>query len=258
MLRRNAMLTLVAGLAASATTRAANTQRQSDVVLASGATIHRFTATADDAVDFTVVRFDAARCTLRIINQPDRSTATSLAEAMEKSGAIAGVNGGFFTPSFEPLGLCISQGKRTGNWQRSSLLGGVVMVKKGRPMLLWRDEFQDSPGITELVQAGPRLVNNGKPVSGLESRSQRSRTFIATDNAGHWLLGICEYTSLAMLAQLLSTPGLVPGFTVVRALNFDGGKSTGLWARTATGEVISEAEFTRVKNFVSIVPRMSS
>lgn len=252
------MLTFFAALAVPRSSRAAVSKREPEVALSSGAVLHRFTATADDAVDFTVVRFDSARCALRVVDQLDRSTATSLAQAMPKLNAIAGVNGGFFTPAFEPLGLSISQGKRTGIWQRSTLLGGVVMVKKGRPMLLWRDEFQDSAGITELLQAGPRLVSNGKPVTGLENRSQRSRTFIATDNAGRWLLGICEYVSLAGLAQLLATPGLVPGMEIVRALNFDGGKSTCIWARTSTGGVLSESEFSRVKNFVAIVPRSAS
>jgi len=113
-----------------------------------------------------------ASAELRVIDQ-NRASATSLAEAMPRIGAIAGVNGGFFKPNFDPLGLVISQGQRTGTWQKSSLLGGVVVVKHGKPLLLWRDEFQDSPRITELLQAGPRLVNNGQAVTGLENKAAR-------------------------------------------------------------------------------------
>lgn len=255
MLRRQAMLTLAAGLLVPTGVRANVIQRQPVLPLAAGATLHRFTAQADDSVDFTVVRFDASLCTLRVIDQLERSSAVSLAQAMPHHNAIAGVNGGFFTPAFEPLGLTVSQGKRSGVWQKSSLLGGVLLVRKGRPLLLWRDEFQDSPGITEMLQAGPRLVNNGTPVTGLEERSHRSRTFIATDSKGHWLMGICEYTTLAGLARLLVVPGLIPGMEIARALNFDGGKSTAFWARTPGGEVHSEPEFTRVRNFVAILPR---
>jgi len=43
---------------------------------------------------------------------------------------------------------------------------------------------------------------------------------------------------------------------IVRALNFDGGKSTALWARTLSGSVVSEAEFGKVRNFVAILPRI--
>lgn len=99
------------------------------------------------------------------------------------------------------------------------------------------------------------MVNNGASVSGLDSKASRPRTFIATDNAGQWLIGIGAYTSLAHLAQILALPGLVPGMEIARALNFDGGKSTALWARTRAGSVISESEFGKVRNFVAILPR---
>lgn len=254
MTRRTLLTALLASPAlAAAPWRVIN--RDTDTALQSGAVLHRFSVSGEDTVDFQVVRFAASQCALRIVDQ-DHAHAVSLAEAMPRVGAIAGVNGGFFKPNFEPLGLVISQGRRAGTWQKSSLLGGVVMVKKGKPLLLWRDEFQDSPQITELLQAGPRLVNNGQPVSGLENKAARPRTFIATDNAGQWLLGIGEYTTLAHLAQILALPGLVPGMEIDRALNFDGGKSTALWARTTDGSVVSEAEFGKVRNFVAILPRI--
>jgi uncharacterized protein YigE (DUF2233 family) len=257
MLRRHLLLTFAATLAKASQARAAGdaiiAQRQPDLDLSHGATLHRFT-TGDD-VEFTVVKFDAARCALRVIDQPDKAKAVSLAKAMPPINAVAGVNGGFFSTQFEPLGLSISQGKRCGTWQRSSLLGGLLMVRKGKPALLWRDEFKDSQDITELLQTGPRLVNQAQPIKGLETKSRRPRTFIATDNNGRWLLGIAVYTSLTELSQLLVTPGLIPGMKIFRALNLDGGKSTGLWARAKDGHIVSEPEFSTVRNFVAIVPR---
>ncbi|MDB6140883.1 MAG: Protein of unknown function periplasmic [Verrucomicrobiaceae bacterium] len=229
--------------------------REPEVALPAGAAWLRFTVEGEESVEFQVVRFSAERCTLRIIDQPVRADAVSLGTAMKRTSALAGVNGGFFNPAFEPLGLVIAQGRRAGSWQKSSLLGGVVVVRKGRLMLLWRDEFQEAPGISELLQAGPRLVNHGVAITGLESGRSRPRTFIATDDAGHWMLGIAQYTSLAHLAQILATPGLVLGLEIDRALNFDGGKSTGLWLRTATGAVEYEEEISTVRNFVAVMPR---
>lgn len=230
--------------------------RGDDVALPSGARLHRFTVNGEGSVNLQVVTFSAARCTLRIVDQPARSEAETLGAAMARLPAIAGVNGGFFTSQFEPLGLVISQGRRAGAWQRSSLLGGVVLVKKGRLMLLWRDEFQDSAGISELLQAGPRLVNHGTAITGLETGRRRPRTFIATNGAGRWLVGLAQSTTLAGLAQILATPELIPGFEVDRALNFDGGKSSGLWLRTAGGEPRYEEEISTVRNFVAIVPKL--
>jgi len=249
---------LLAGLALHQSAQAADwrvEQRNADVELPSGAVLHRFSVEGEDTVDFTIVQFQTRQCAVKIIDQPTRSSAVSLGKAMANAGAIAGVNGGFFTPDFAPLGLVIADGQRAGTWMRSSLLGGAVVVKNGRLLVLWRDEVGGSEGISQLLQAGPRLVNNGQPVQGLENKSHRPRTFIATNSEGGWLLGIAESTTIANLAQILAKPGLVPHFDISRALNFDGGKSTGLWARTFQGEIIYESEFSTVRNFVVIVPR---
>jgi hypothetical protein len=241
------------GLASAGSAVLAAESRQPVVGLASGAQWHRL-VTADD-VDVQIIRFDAAQVALRVLDQPERSTARSLGAVMEEAGAIAGVNAGFFTPEFEPLGLVIGDGKRHGTWQRSTLLGGAVMVRKGKPLLLWREEVGSSDNVTQLVQAGPRLVNHGVPVQGLEASKQRARSFIATDGDGGWAIGIAAYLSLAALSQLLVMQDLVPGFTVHRALNFDGGKSTGLWLRKPDGRTQYEREFATVRNFVGIFPR---
>ena len=232
-------------------------RRETDRAMPQGCRMVQFSALADngDSVDFTLVHFDARECSLRVIDQPSRSEAKDLDEVMPRIGALAGVNGGFFTPQFTPLGLTISDGRRVGTWTRSSLLGGVLVVRGGRLLLLWRDEFQDSEAVTQLLQTGPRLVNNGQPVSGLDARASRPRTFVAPDASGQWILGTTSYVSLAGLAKLLASPGLVPDMEVARALNFDGGKSTGFWARLADGTVISSPEIATVRNFVAIVPR---
>ncbi len=232
-------------------------ERRPDQPMPNGCRLLQFTARTDDgdSVEFSLVHFEARQCVLRIIDQPSRSVAEDLEDVMPRLGALAGVNGGFFTPEFTPLGLTISNGRRAGTWTRSSLLGGVVVVRGGRLLLLWRDEFQDSEAVTELLQAGPRLLNNGQPVGGLDVRASRPRTFIATDVAGRWLLGTTSHVSLAELARLLASPGLVPGMEIVRALNFDGGKSTGFWARLVDGSVVSSPEIATVRNFVALVPR---
>jgi hypothetical protein len=229
--------------------------REPDVPLTGGALLHRFSVSGEDSADFSVVVFETKRCTLRVLDQPDSGSAKTLGQVMREQNGIAGVNAGFFTPTFEPLGLVIADGKRAGSWMRSTLLGGVVLVKNGKLTLLWRDEMGTADGVSQLVQAGPRLVNNGEPVTGLDAAKERARTFIATDNAGRWAIGLCEYTSLAGLAAMLSTKGLIPGMTIHRALNFDGGKSSGLWCRRADGEEIYEREIATVRNFVGVFPR---
>lgn len=225
------------------------------VALAGGATHVRREVSGPAEVELKLVFFDAAKGDLRIIDQPQRSGAGSLGDAMRASNAIAGCNAGYFSPDFAPLGLVISNGTRVGSFQKSSLLGGVVLVRKGRPTLLWRDEFTEQKGITELVQAGPRLVNGGKPVAGLEATKRRARTFILTDCAGKWAIGICDRASLRELSDILATPAVFPEMEVERALNFDGGSSTGLWFRRVDGTESYSREFGTVRNFLAVLPR---
>lgn len=205
--------------------------------------------------ELKLVFFDATRCALRVVDQPSRANAGSLGEAMRGMGALAGCNGAYFTPEFAPLGLSVSQGVRVGKIERSSLLGGLLMVRKGRPLMLWRDEYTEQAGITDLVQAGPRLVNGGLAVKGLEATKRRVRTFVLTDCEGHWALGLCDRVTLRELSDLLAAEGIITEMDVERALNLDGGSSSGLWFRSESGQESYDREFATVRNFLAVVPK---
>ena len=226
--------------------------------LASGAWFVTKNVSGPADAELKLVFFDSTRCALRIVDQPDRGKAGSLGEAMRSIPAIAGCNGGYFTPEFQPLGLSISQGVRTGKMERSSLLGGLLMVRRGRPVILWRDEFTEQSGITDLIQAGPRLVYGGLPVKGLDDSKSRVRTFVLTDCAGHWALGLCDRVSLRQLSDLLATKGIITELDVERALNLDGGSSSGLWYRQEGGEEVYDNEFSTVRNFLVVLPKANA
>jgi hypothetical protein len=232
-----------------------NSSESAPQTLAQGATFLRKEVTGPVNVELKLVMFDTAHCTLRVVAQPSRDKAGKLAQAMRGIGAIAGCNGAYFTPEFLPLGLEISQGVRTGTLERSSLLGGVIVVRKEKPVLLWRDEFVPQSGITDLVQAGPRLVNGGLPVKGLEATKSRVRTFVLTDCAGRWAIGLCDQVTLRDLSDLLSAKGIITEMHVERALNLDGGSSSGFWFRGADGAEHSDREFSTVRNFLAVVPK---
>ncbi len=201
-----------------------------------------------------LVIFDSRQFDLHVIDQPkDWSGGSLITECMRGAAAVAGVNGGFFTPEFTPMGLMISKGHRTGAWQTGPLLTGAVVVTS-HPQLLWNAEVHPNEA-RELVQAGPRLVDNGQAVSGLDQRKHSTRTFIATDGGHQWLLGLAHDISLSELAELLSTPGLMPAFTVNRALNLDGGHSSALYYRTNDGREHTHPGWSTVRNYLGIVPK---
>ena len=79
-------------------------------------------------------------------------------------------------------------------------------------------------------------MNGGLPVKGLEATRRRVRTFVLTDCAGRWAIGLCDSVTLRGLSDLLAAKGIITELHVERALNLDGGSSSGLWLHTSDGK----------------------
>lgn len=142
-------------------------------------------------------------------------------------GGVGAVNGGFFTPEGEPLGLVVSQGRRAGEINRSTSLGSGYYVASsgGTPQLIRRERFR---GGEEALQAGPFLVEKARSVGGLSERASSARTFIATDGRSGWILARTGPCSLRQLAQALEGSSIL-GVSIETALNLDGGRSSEIW-----------------------------
>ncbi len=223
--------------------------------LTGGATLQTLTVSrGGHSVDLQLVVFDSRAYELQVIDQPeDWSGGGKISACMRGAGAAAGVNGGFFTPEFTPMGLMISQGRTTGTWQSNKLLSGAVVVTS-KPRLLWNAEVGTRDDVHHLLQAGPRLVDAGRPVAGLDRKKHATRTFIANDGDEGWFFGLAEGVSLGELAEILATPGLT-ATPVQRALNLDGGRSSALYYRSVDGREHSAPGWSTVRNYLAIVPR---
>lgn len=236
-----------------------DTDTATGTALPGGARYHDFSTTVGDRkIRLNVVLFKASQYQLKVIDQPGEQRGGSvIATLLPQHGAVAGVNGGFFTLGFQPIGLMIANGKTAGQFAQGSLTSGVIQQRGGKIELIWSKQHPGAAasGVRELLQAGPRLVDNTQAIKGLEASKQRARTFIATDGRDAWMLGTTNACSLAELAQLLASPDLLPGWRSWRALNLDGGNSTALWLRTAAGETISKPGWSTVRNYIAIVPR---
>ncbi|OYW29604.1 MAG: hypothetical protein B7Z47_04620 [Chthoniobacter sp. 12-60-6] len=207
------------------------------------------------SIELQYVLFDSRSYSLQVIDQPeDWSGGSKISERMRSANAVAGVNGGFFTPQFTPMGLMIANGHKTGAWQSNKLLSGAVVVHQ-QPELLWNSEVQGASNATHLLQAGPRLVDDGRAVPSLERRKQTTRTFIATDGSHRWIIGLARSTSLGELADALASATFPGGFHIHRALNLDGGHSSALYYRTADGGEHAVPGWSTVRNYLGIVPR---
>lgn len=203
-----------------------------------------------------VVIFDSRQFKLAVIDQPNpQAGGRVIAEAMRFHRAIAGVNGGFFNPQFQPIGLTIARGRALAPFTQSNLISGMALQMGDQPYLIWNSEYQGHAGVADVIQAGPRLLDNSRPIPGLETAKPRARTFVATDGSFLWAIGTADACSLGGLAMALTAPGALPGLSPMRALNLDGGNSTALWFRSASGKETSRPGWSTVRNYLAVIPK---
>jgi len=193
---------------------------------------------------------DPAQTRLVVLDNPENKG--YLDELFGEQDCLAGVNGGYFHPDTRPIGLVVSEGRTLHPLVRARLLSGVLVVTSGRLALLRRQEFSPSASPSEALQSGPFLIDHGEPVTGLNDTRRARRTVVLSDSSGRYGMVVTESLfTLAELATLLATPGIVHELDISRALNLDGGSSSAFWARTADGTVyLPEAK--RVRNFLCV------
>lgn len=196
--------------------------------------------------------FSTKSATLRVIDNP--TGADDLASVARRTRAVAGVNGGYFDPQDAPLGLLISDGKLIAPLRKARLLSGLVAVTKGRVELLRYAEYSSRKSPVNALQAGPFLVDGGKPVPGLNATRSARRSFVLTGGGDRAAIGYCSSVTLAELGEILATTGVGPDLKVLRALNLDGGSSSAFWFNGESGP-LSFRELKRVRNFLVVVPK---
>lgn len=222
-----------------------------------GARYHQVTVTnPSQSIDLAVVIFDSRLLRLAVIDQPNPNAGgRAIADLLRQHRAIAGVNGGFFSPDFKPLGLTIANSRLLSNFTSSRLISGTAMQIGAQPYLIWNAEYQGHSSITDAIQAGPRLIESSRPITRLDTSKSRARTFIATDGSFLWAIGTSDACTLDALAHALNTPDALPSLTPMRALNLDGGNSTALWLHHASGKETSRPGWSTVRNYLAIIPK---
>ncbi|MES2923454.1 MAG: phosphodiester glycosidase family protein [Verrucomicrobiota bacterium] len=209
-------------------------------------------------IDFEGVEFDSRGHHLVVADQPGGpgSRYADSETAARSLGGVAAVNAGFFTPEGAPLGLVASSGKISGSWNTASSLGsGVWYESPTKTMAITRREKLGRSGAStmrELIQAGPLLVENSRPVGGLEATKSSARTVILWDGGTRWWMGCSSPCTLAALGQVLAANSPT-GWSIREALNLDGGRSSDLWISNVVtgGPVVRRPLWNRpVRNFL--------
>ena len=194
--------------------------------------------------------FPAKLCKLRVIDNADGTN--SLADAMLLANCIAGANGGYFDPTFVPIGLRIIDGRATSGLIRGHLMSGVL-GSDGAVQILRLAQFSRSKQFNAAVECGPFLVDLARSVRDLDAIRSARRTFVASGSNDRAALGFCPDATLAELAQILTKSS--GDFKIERALNLDGGSSSAFWFARKDGSALSIPEQKSVRDFIAVVPR---
>ena len=202
--------------------------------------------------DIDVVVFSAKSCALRVIDNPEGE---SLSTIMKREKCVCGVNGGYFDPEFKPIGLRISNGETFSALQRARMITGILLQSDRGIDVLRVGEFSRAKRITSAIQSGPFLVESSTPVRGLNSSQLARRTFAGIANRDRALLGVCSDVSLSELANILATVAVAGNSKIRRAMNLDGGSSSAFWFARENGSVFSIRGQKPVRDFVGVVAR---
>ena len=196
--------------------------------------------------------FSTKSCSLRVI---DNTAGESLSDVMAGNKCVAGVNGGYFSPEFAPVGLLICDGKMLAPLQHARLITGILGISPRGVEILRAGEYSRQRKMVAAVQCGPFLVDHYQSVRGLNDSQSARRTFAAITRDERALMGVSSEVSLAQLATILATTQLAGDLKIQRALNLDGGSSSAFWVARENGSAFSIAGLKLVRDFVAIVPK---
>jgi hypothetical protein len=223
----------------------------------SGGVVHRHVILENgdrsERITVDLAIFSTKSCTLRMLQ--NEGAADRLGEVMRREGCLAGVNGGYFDEAFSPIGLRIANGQMIAPLKRARLITGVLIASSRGVQIVRSREFSQRPAVAAAIQCGPFLVDRGQPIGGLNDSHLARRTFAATTTGDRALVGVCSGVSLAELSKVLATTSFAEHLRVERALNLDGGSSTGFWFARENGSAFSIPEQKPVRDFVGVVAK---
>lgn len=170
------------------------------------------------------------------INSVSKSERSDIQTLANVQNAVAGINTNFFDTSNKPLGLIVDDSKQLNKIHLGgSLLTGIFEIKNQTSSnqvinIIHRKDYKNK-NVTMAFQAGPRLINKGKPLSIKSKNVSSRRSGVAINKDGEIIIfaTLLRFpgASLAQIQQMLLDPRLA----IVDALNLDGGGSSQLFIK---------------------------
>lgn len=177
---------------------------------------------------------------------------SSAQNLMLANKGVVGINGGFFTPEMDSLGLRVSNGELLSHFKNSPWWG-VFLIENNQAKIVSASQFKQNPSIKFAVQSGPRLVVDGKLPKLRPGVANRSALGILRDGQVLIIATQNLYLSTTELANIIRRSEAEEGLDCWQALNLDGGSSTQLYAKVKDFE-LSVPSFMPVADVVVVMP----
>jgi uncharacterized protein YigE (DUF2233 family) len=177
-----------------------------------------------------MARIDPTQTRLRVLYDPDRPRRVS--EWLSEANALAAINGNYFDPQNQALGLVIQDGQRRGGVVYEGF-GGMFAVNGDEVRVRWNvdDPYTGEP-LTHALQNFPMLVLPGGAANpDIDDNGRRSlRTAVGQDRTGRIIFVVSPGLTFTLteFGQWLAASDL----DLQAALNLDGGTSSGLVLRS--------------------------
>lgn len=209
----------------------------------------RFDPATKNAFTMTESILRPDKVELKIVDQPlrDKEHAT-IKQAVLREKGFLGINGGYFDLSFQPDGWCVVDGKEITPPSGKKILSGLLSIPKGKkiPRL---DLFSNRPAeVFSAIQTGPFLIDPGGKMGIRQKDGPLAPRTVIAQTAKSLVIITTSPITLYDLADQLTTL-YVADEKIDRALNLDGGPSTGIFLQSGD-YTIDEPEHWPVRNIL--------
>lgn len=178
-----------------------------------------------------LARFDPTKFSFHAVRATENGTPTTadVRSITQQAEGVAGINAHFFDENDRPLGLLIENGEVQQRPHRSGrVLTGIFAIKRGVPSINLRERFQ-TEGASMAIQAGPRLIEEGKRVAmGADDGTSR-RSGVALTKANEVIIYATVLRFPGASFEDIQAMLLDPALGVWHAMNLDGGGSSQLF-----------------------------
>lgn len=215
-----------------------------------------------DGLDAHVVRVDLSQPRLQIIATAEPERGLTVSEFASRTGAIVAINGDYFDPELQPIGLAMGAGRVWAEAIESIRRQEVVGVGGRRVQIFPRMEplRAPEPWMSGAVSGWPAIVESCEPADRLPgsdhfTRAPHPRTAIGL-SADQQMLYLVVADGRREGAPGLTLPELarlMDDLGACTAVNLDGGGSSAMWVRDRIVNQPSDLIERPVANHLGVV-----